>query len=173
MPTVRIVTGEVDVGKTARMRELYRQTAAADGVLSEKIFDNGRFCGYRLTRLGNGETRTLALIEEAYDGQFAEACRLGPFVFSAEAFRFGNGTLERLCADPAVGALFLDEAGPLELRGQGFAAVLPVLLRAGKELYVTVRSGCLREFLRTYEIEKYRLIPVPPRKTRRAGMELE
>lgn len=160
-PSVNIVTGEVNAGKTARMRELFRQSAKADGILSEKIFDREGFRGYRLVRLQGGETMELALSEAAYHGQFTESCRLGPFVFSEEAFRFGTGTMERLCADPLVGALFLDETGPLELRGKGFSGVIPAMLRSGKELYITVRSDCLQEFLRKFEIADYLLLPVP------------
>ena len=131
-PTVNIVTGAVNAGKTARMRELFRQAAAADGILSEKIFEKGGFRGYRLVHLQSGEMKELALIETEYHGQFTEACRRGPFVFSAEAFRFGRDVMERLSADPAVNTLFLDEAGLLELKGQGFAEVVPVMIRSGK-----------------------------------------
>ena len=63
--------------------------------------------------------------------------------------------------DPAVGALFLDETGLLELRGKGFSGVIPAMLRSGKELYITVRSDCLQEFLRKFEIADYLLLPVP------------
>ena len=159
-PKLHIVTGEVNAGKTTRMRELYRQTAAADGILSEKRFDREGFCGYHLVRLRSGETMALALPEAAYHGQFTQACRRGPFVFSDEAFRFAAAALVQLCADPDVSAIFLDEAGPLELRGQGFAGVLPALLSSGKELYVTVRSSCLQAFIQTYGIAQYHLIPV-------------
>jgi nucleoside-triphosphatase THEP1 len=159
-PAVTIVTGAVNAGKTARMRELFRQAAKADGILSEKIFDKGGFCGYRLVHLRSGETKELALLETEYHGQFTEAWRLGSFVFSAEAFRFGCELLERLCANPGAGSIFLDEAGPLELEGQGFAGVLPSLLRSGKELYITVRGGCLQAFIRAYGIADYLLIPV-------------
>lgn len=163
MPMVNIVTGEVNAGKTTRMKELFGQMAAADGILSEKFFDKGIFCGYRLVHLQGGESMALAVPEAAFHGQFTEACRLGTFVFSAEAFRFGKEILGRLCADPNVSVLFLDEAGPLELGGQGFADVLPTLLHSGKPLYMTVRSNCLQAFLRKYEIIEYRLIQVPLR----------
>ena len=143
------------------MRELLRQTPAADGILSEKLFDKGHFIGYRLTHPQGGEGMELALLSKAYHGQFEEAGRLGPYVFSADAFRFGIGILEQSIADPAVRALFLDEAGPLELKGQGFAGVLPALLRSGKELYITVRTSCLESFLRKYPVSDYRLIQVP------------
>ena len=161
MGAVHIVTGEINAGKTTRMRDLYRQTAAADGFLSEKRFDREGFCGYHLVRLRSGETMDLALPEAAYHGQFSQACRLGRFVFSDEAFRIAEAALAQLCADPEVSAIFLDEVGPLELRGQGFAGTLPALLRSGKELYITVRTGCLQTFIRTYGLAQYQLIPVP------------
>lgn len=143
------------------MRELFRQAPAADGILSEKLFDQGHFIGYRITHPRGGEAMELALLSKAYHGQFEEAGRLGPYVFSAEAFRFGTEILDRAIANPAVQAVFLDEAGPLELKGQGFAGVLPALLRSGRELYIAVRTGCLEEFLREFGIREYQLIQVP------------
>ena len=161
MPVIHIVTGEVNAGKTTLMRTLFHFMPVSDGLLSEKIYVDGDFSGYRLVHLQSGETRELALLQKAYLGQFREACRLGSFVFSSEAFRFGLEILERQSANPAVRTLFLDEAGPLELNGQGFAGVLPALLLCGKSLYITVRRGCLEEFLRKFEILEYQLIPVP------------
>ncbi len=112
--------------------------------------------------LDSDETAILALKREAYDGRFTQACRLGDYVFSEEAFRLGNGILRRLTEDPAVRAVFLDEAGPLELSGRGFAESLPALARSEKDLFIAVRAGCLADFLRTYEIENPRIIPVSP-----------
>lgn len=153
-----IVTGPVNAGKTARMRKLSLQAPAADGLLSEKIFRDGAFGGYRLVRLQGGEGMDLALPVSAFNGQFTEACRLGPFVFSAEAFRYGLRTLALLREAPAVQTIFLDEAGPLELRGEGFAAALPPLLQSGKALCIAVRSPCLRAFLRTFGVTEYRAV---------------
>lgn len=161
IPGLHIVTGAVNAGKTARMKELYRQTSAADGYLSEKIFSHGVFLGYRLVSLRGEEERLLALTKEAFHGQYHEACRLGEFIFSQEAFRFGIQGLLRMHKDPAVCSIFLDEAGPLELRGEGFASILSILLRGEKEIYLTVRSACLERFLITYGIEEYDLISVP------------
>lgn len=160
MPPVHIVTGNINAGKTARMRELYLEMAAADGILSEKLVENGAFYGYRLVHLRSGAAIVLALLDEKYHGQFPEACRIGSFVFSADAIRFGINILEQLCANPTISAIFLDEVGPLELGGCGFADVLPVLLHAKRELYITVRSRCVQEFLQKYRIMDYRLITV-------------
>ncbi len=161
-PGIHIVTGDVNAGKTTFIKKLFQQQAAvSDGVLSEKIFRKERFLGYRLVHLRSGNAMDLVLVENEYHQQFSEACRLGVFVFSSEAFLFGTKILMELCADPTIGTVFLDEAGPLELHGQGFAGILPALLHAEKELYITVRSDCLREFLRIYSIDNHQIIKVP------------
>ena len=160
-PGLHIVAGAVNAGKTSRMKELYCETPSADGFLSEKIFSGEVFLGYRLISLRGGEDRLLALTKEAFHGQYHEACRLGEFIFSQEAFRHGIQGLLRMHKDPGVCSIFLDEAGPLELRGEGFASILSILLRGEKEIYLTVRSACLERFLIEYEIEEYELIYVP------------
>jgi len=156
---VHIMTGSVNSGKTARMRELLQSIPGADGILSEKLFDGACFHGYRVTHPATGDSRELALLEEFYSGQFAEACRIGRYVFSREALRFAREILLRLTVDDATLAIFLDEAGPLELRGEGFSDILPILLACGKDLYITVRSTCLERFMAQYEICEHLLIP--------------
>ena len=143
------------------MKELYRLTPDADGYLSEKVFSGGVSLGYRLVRLRGGEGRLLALTKEAYHGQYREACRLGSFIFSQEAFSFGIQGLLSLYRDDTVTSIFLDEAGPLELGGQGFARILPVLLHGGKDIYLTVRCACLEQFLIGFDIGDHELITVP------------
>ena len=160
-PGLHIVTGVVNTGKTSRMKELYCQTPSADGFLSEKVFSGGVFLGYRLVRLRSGEGRLFALTEEAFHGQYREICRLGPFIFSQEAFSFGIRGLLSLYRDDNVTAIFLDEAGPLELGGLGFARILPILLHSGKDIYLTVRRACLEQFLIEFDIGEYELISVP------------
>ncbi|MFH1879816.1 MAG: nucleoside-triphosphatase [Bacillota bacterium] len=158
---LHIITGEVNAGKTTRMKELYRQQQnTADGLISEKVFEGGHFLGYRLVHLQGCESMELALLKYEYHGQFSEACKFGPFVFSEAAFRFGVDLLRRLCADASIDSVYLDEVGPLELKGQGFAAILPQLLHSGKNLVITVRKACLEDFLDKYKIEDYRLILV-------------
>ena len=160
-PVLRIVTGAVNAGKTSRMKELYCQTPSADGFLSEKVFSGGVFLGYRLVRLRSGEGRLLALTKDAFCGQYREACRLGLFIFSKEAFDFVVQGLLSIYWDDTVTAIFLDEAGPLELSGLGFARILPILLHSGKEIYLTVRRACLEQFLIEFDIGEYELISVP------------
>lgn len=129
--------------------------------MSEKVFSGGVFLGYRLVRLRSGEGRLLALTKENLRGQYREACRLGPFIFSQKAFSFGIRGLLSLYRDDTVTAIFLDEAGPLELGGLGFARILPILLYSRKDIYLTVRRACLEQFLIEFDIGEYELISVP------------
>ena len=72
--------------------------------------------------------------------------------FSQEAFDFVVQGLLSIYWDDTVTAIFLDEAGPLELSGLGFARILPILLHSGKEIYLTVRRACLEQFLIEFDI---------------------
>ena len=142
------------------MRVISSHMPGAGGVLSAKVMDGSFVAGYRLECLPGGESAMLAMRAESFRGQFPEACRLGPYVFSGEAFALGCRALLAACADPAASAVFLDEAGPLELRGEGFAQALPPVLRCGKDVYVAVRDSCVEAFLRIYEVQEYELIRV-------------
>lgn len=155
---LHIITGEVNTGKTTRMRALFLQKEAADGLVSEKIWEDGKFRGYRLVHLQGRETMELALLKDEYHGQFPTACRFGPFVFSQPAFQFGADLLKQLCMNPAINSVFLDEVGPLELKGQGFASILPVLLHSRKNLFLTIRGDCLNKFLEKHKIEHCLLV---------------
>lgn len=163
MKMIHIMTGAVNSGKTTRMKKLLQRVPGADGVLSEKAFEGDCFRGYCLTHAASGEWRELALLEEFYSCRFPVAGRLGPYVFSREAFRFAREILMRLAVDDGTRAIFIDEAGPLELRGEGFSDVIPLLLACEKDLYITVRSSCLEGFLTRFGITEHALLPLSER----------
>ena len=49
--------------------------------------------------------------------------------------------------------VFLDELGPLELEGRGYAKCLKTLLDSDiSKLYIAVRSECLQEFTEKFSV---------------------
>lgn len=127
------------------MAAFYRdcQGIKADGLISRKLYKGSTFLGYELQRLSNGEKHLLALFAEHYQGQFAESFCFGPFVFSREAFEFGEKALDEMLADDRLRHIFLDEIGPIELEGGGFWRALQRLLDSDKNLFIGVRDECL------------------------------
>ena len=66
------------------------------------------------------------------------------YIFSKKAFAQAKEALLKFQTD---GIVFLDEAGPLELKGEGYADCLDTLLSSSiAKLYVAVRSECVDEF---------------------------
>jgi nucleoside-triphosphatase THEP1 len=59
-----------------------------------------------------------------------------------------------------VTPLYLDEIGPLELEGKGFSHILRDCLASQAELFLVVRTGCLKDVLKAFGIREYELMQV-------------
>jgi len=154
---IRIVSGPIDSGKTTRMQRRYaacRPNTAA-GFISPKIYIGDRFQGYQICSLADGRTAPLALLQEEYTGQFVPAFQFDRFIFAQAGFELGVSIIEDLLAAGFRGEIFIDEIGPLELSGRGFAATLTRVLRTGNDLTICVRESCLEEVLAKFGIKEY------------------
>lgn len=123
-----IITGPIDTGKTTRARrmveELRAQGIRVGGVLTEAVYRASRKRGYRVVDLTGGGQRLL--MDETRD---LGGGRVGRFSFSAEAFAWAEERL-REARNGDAQVICLDEAGPLELRGGGYARVLEELFES-------------------------------------------
>ena len=90
--------------------------------------------------INSGKRKVLARTNRDFNSGFT----VGKYNFSEEAFDFATGILNYARAGETV---FLDEAGPLELKGKGYAGCIKKLLKMElSEFYVVVRKSCLRKF---------------------------
>jgi nucleoside-triphosphatase THEP1 len=157
---IYIITGEINQGKTRRMISIYRQqqTKQGDGFASKKIFPDGAdFTGYEIVRLSNNEKMPLAYRSQHVPPGWDEIYRRGPFHFSKAAFAFAEAISDDIIARD-INPVFIDEIGPLELEGKGFAPLLEKILTTGKDVYITVRNHCVEEVLRKFNIREHELI---------------
>jgi nucleoside-triphosphatase THEP1 len=172
MHTLRIITGEINSGKTSELRrrieEYRRRGMRVGGFITEAVWREGIKQAYYLRRLGTGERILLAERADSADVQAssgasggvrearkapAEAEENAPrtpgFVFHRESFALASEWL-REARDADV--LCIDELGPVELRGEGHWPVLARILEDRQELVETVvRSELLHEFVRRFE----------------------
>lgn len=160
---IHIVSGPIDSGKTSRMRALYDACppGAAAGFISPKLYHGERFSGYELYSLADGQSAVLALLETDYDDRYERSFRFHQFIFSDAAFELGTSIIDRLLQENFNGEIFIDEIGPIELQGGGFAPILRQALRAGVDLTICVREACLEEVLSEFDIKDYLLICAP------------
>jgi Predicted nucleotide kinase len=159
---IYIITGAINSGKTSKMLEIYQNSAPgkADGFISRKLYRNQTFLGYEIVSLPDGPRKRLALLSSEYTDGFADSFQYGQFVFSRQAFLFGESVISQLLEAGSVKDIYIDEIGPLELQGQGFCNILKKTLLTNKNLYICVRSNCLKAFLDSFNIGEYTLIQV-------------
>ncbi|MCS7316170.1 MAG: nucleoside-triphosphatase [Bryobacterales bacterium] len=121
-PALVLLTGARGEGKTtlcAELAKLVRDRGhPVAGILSPGSWSNGRRTAYQVQDLLSGEIRPLALRSDQ-----PGPIRQGAFLFDPAGLEFGRAALAAGAAS-RPGLLIVDEVGPLELRGEGWAAEL-------------------------------------------------
>lgn len=139
---IYLLTGEIHGGKTTFLSSLSLRLMKSDillsGILSEGFFVGGRRSSYELVCLP-GRSRIPLASAEPRDGWFPYR----RFHFNPEAFEVGAGIIrEGLASDASL--IILDEVGPMELDGRGWAGTADLLAqhRATRQIWV-VREGVI------------------------------
>jgi len=155
MRTLILITGERNSGKTTLMRQILREIRR----------DKGASPGGFITCLpGPGETKNRYFLEDLAGGEIRPAAAdalpgdcggwfsgTGRFWFCRETYLWALETYRRQLDFPV---LFLDEAGALELKGEGFDPALELLARQyGGTLYLAVRRMFVEPVMERYGLE--------------------
>ena len=125
---VFILTGETGSGKTTLARRvvelLEKRGHPVGGILAPGLLEDGRRTGFDLIDLATGESAPLAREHAAGAGRHAQWSR---FAFSPAGLALGAKALGPGTAAAAV--VVVDEVGPFELAGGGWATALDRLVR--------------------------------------------
>ncbi len=145
---VVILTGEIGAGKTTRAGEvvdaLRRRGATVAGILARRAFADARHQGFDLVDLSTG--RTVPLCREGGPGGRGEE-QWGRFAFIHDGLRLGREALA-MDGQPAD-VVVVDEVGPLELSGGGWADPLDNLLSRFDGPVLLVARPAVVEAVRT------------------------
>ena len=141
-PRSMIITGETGSGKTTLLKtvieRLKRSGIPVGGILAPAIFENGNKTGYMAVNVATLESIRLSQIEPDLTRDHT-----GRYYFSGDAVSSGKNILR---ADNARSfqVIVIDEIGPLELEGKGWAESLRDLLMHEKyTLLLVVRKTLL------------------------------
>jgi len=139
VPEIVIVTGPINSGKSTYLAELIARERESErvvsGVIAHGVFAGDRKIGYDVEDIAGGTIRPLA---RAHSGPRPHR-EVGRFSFSVDALEFARRAL--LGFAPG-GVVFVDEIGPLELSGDGYAPCLPALFESSiDKLYIVVRES--------------------------------
>ena len=159
MSLIHLVTGGIGRGKSHRLRQIYERLGRGDGFVNRRVFSGGQTAGQDLVRLPTGESRPFTRREGFIPDGWDERCRYEHYSFSGNGIRFAEDIILEAVRNNRF-PLFIDEIGPLELRGEGLAASFLRACRAGQDLYVAVRAACLPEVVNVFNLVHYEIIRV-------------
>ncbi len=140
-----IISGPIGAGKTqassALAARLAKEGLTVGGVVSPRMIRDGETVGYRVKDLRTGK-ELLLCAREPIPGE-REAFPFRRFFFSQKALDFANLVLREAAKEAEV--MVVDEVGPLELSGRGFASGLWAAREGQAFLILTVRPHLLSE----------------------------
>ncbi len=128
-----LLTGDKHSGKTRFILELAEQTRLhglrVAGIASPGLWKNGMRNGFEILELDTGHRRLLSMR--------VPGLRPIPFMFDALGLESGKKALSTARCSRAD-LIIVDEVGPLELRGNGWAPCLKKLLQLSTPLQIWV-----------------------------------
>ncbi|MFO8128836.1 MAG: nucleoside-triphosphatase [Bacteroidales bacterium] len=147
--TVTILEGGIDAGKTSYLKKYIRMARSKGikvaGILSEKKYTGGAHMGYMIQNVGTGERRQLCTTGK-HEGWPA----VGRYYFNPEAFEAGIKWISGSAKQ--AGLIIIDEIGPLELKGRGWAPVLNRIEALGGKWLLVVREGLVTEVVNRFNL---------------------
>jgi nucleoside-triphosphatase THEP1 len=152
-PAVILLTGPQGSGKTGSVvslaETLRRNGVSVRGVASVCLMDQGRRTGYDALDLSTGDR--VALCRTDVPDQLLSA---GQFSFFPEGFEFGFRVLLNNRHREHPDLVILDEVGPLELDGKGWAPALSEILAGDAQLLLlTVRPKLVDRVCRQWHLQ--------------------
>jgi nucleoside-triphosphatase THEP1 len=152
-----ILTGPIGSGKTTKLNMWASRKGDVSGVLMP-VREGRRY----IHSLRTGEERCVEAGDEVFPDP--EILRIGKYRFLKPVFDWGEG--EILSGLPGKDTIVIDEIGPMELNGDGFAAVLRKTLEhreflGSRTLVLVVREGLAEEAARSFRMMNYGMVTDP------------
>jgi nucleoside-triphosphatase THEP1 len=155
---VHIITGKVNSGKTTSLRNQFAKHPG-EGFFLAKVFFEDKVIGQDIVSFTTGQFLPFSRKKNWLPENWDEIGEYRNYSFSQKGLDFAKEIFERALKEQ-INPLYLDEIGPLELKGEGFSDILKKCLASEAELYLAVRTGCLKDVLKSFDIRDYELIHV-------------
>jgi len=163
---VKIVSGEINSGKTTQIGQIFEQTNQGDGIISKKVMLDKDVFGYNGMRLSDKYTFPLMIHEKYYkqdvinNGKVFEkdfVGEIGPYKIYKKSLRKINA-LYRDFFKKKTTPLYFDEIGMLEIGKGGFYKHLKKALKRKIDVVITVREDLIEKVIDKFKIEEYEII---------------
>jgi len=150
LPSIIIISGNIQEGKTTFVEKvinrLGRKELKVGGFLSKVIYDDNQRTGYYLYDLSTERSEMLCTISE-----HAEWSRYGKFYFNPQGQKLGLSILQNIPDNTQI--VVVDEIGPLELGGEGWApAIEQLIVQSSIPMIWVVREHLLKKIARKWTV---------------------
>ncbi len=156
---VVVITGEIQQGKTTFLKilleELARHGVRTRGLLARGVHDDSGRIGYDLENISTGETCEY-IRNTPSEGWY----RHGKYFFSPEGLAFGRKILQAI-NDENTDLAVVDEVGPVEMKGRGWASDIERLVDSTRlpQLWV-VRKQLVKKAIRYWNIGEVLVVDI-------------
>ena len=150
LPPIIIISGNIQEGKTTFVEKVINRLARKEiksaGFLAKVIYDGGNRTGYQLKDLSSDQSELLCTIEEQADWE-----HYGKFYFNPDAQKVGNTILNNIPQEAKL--IVIDEIGPLELGGDGWASAIEQLVnQSSRPMIWVVREHLVEKIARKWTV---------------------
>jgi nucleoside-triphosphatase THEP1 len=150
-----IISGNPQQGKTTFLKtvisELQKDHITIDGIVAEGIDKEGKRLGFQVTHIKTGKTYPLATITPT-----PNFIKFGRFYFDTNVFK----ELNLLLKDVNASYIVIDEIGPLELQGKGWATAIENLLDTDIPMIWVVRKSILEKVTKNWHISHAQIFDI-------------
>ena len=154
---ITIICGEINQGKTSKIKSVYLEEKEGDGFLTEKIFIDSVFCGYEIRRLTTGESHIQSLKSGLFPANESPVYTRGAFSFFKDGFSYADYIIDEIIVK-GINPVFIDEIGPLELQGKGHCSSFRKILNTDRTIYFSARNFYVEKIISYFSLENYSLI---------------
>lgn len=155
---IKIVSADINGGKTSWMLKDSQKNPRADGFLSIKTFAGEVHSGYDLLHLKTGARqpfiRKISHLESKWDEAF---CLADYFSFHKKGFPFAEKVALQAIEEKST-PFYFDEVGPLELKGRGFANLFLRLIESKIDMVVAVRCFLVDDVKKTFSLDDVEIV---------------
>lgn len=154
---IYIVAGNQREGKTTFLKQviekLNENQVKVEGFIAEGIDHDGIRMGFKLINVSSGKGMVLCNI----NGN-AEWEKTGKYYFNPDGLKFGKNILKKLSANTIV---VIDEIGPLEMEGGGWAdSIQKILAKYDNTMIWVVRRNLTEQIIQSFDLNNVSILDI-------------
>ena len=154
---IYIIAGDQREGKTSFLKQVIENLRAkrvnVEGIIAEGIDMDGKRTGFKLINISNNKDVILCGINEKPEWE-----KTGKYYFNPGGLEFGREVLNKLSADSV---LVIDEIGPLEMSGGGWAeSIQKILVNYDNSMIWVVRRSLTEKIIQKFDLKNVSILDI-------------